>query len=126
MSWELGDNFPTTALYPLSKGLEEQIKYLQRNLSFTGKDLSIGEITFPTSIEQQIALYSDMFDLGGKTISVEERLNEIIERYGELAQTAPADEAHYLRTIVEITSDISFQERIFNVCKNVRKLAGLE
>jgi len=83
---ELGGNgFPDKALYPkvLPKFLE-RIEELRRKLSPDGRVFSMEEFALPFSLEQQVLIYADMVNNGEEgRVSVEERLRELKERYGD-------------------------------------------
>lgn len=106
--------FPEKALYPEVKNFIERIAQLRKALSRSQEPLTIEELSLPFSLEQQIGLYADLTNVGGKRVNVEERMKEVMQRYSDL-------NGDYCNpTVAELTEII--KPRILVVSKTIENL----
>ncbi|MFH1770105.1 MAG: hypothetical protein ABH828_00960 [archaeon] len=80
---ELGGNeYPDKVVYHnIIDNFEDRIEILRRDLSTTGKPLTMEEFALPLSLNQQIALYADLTNVNGEQVPIVERLNDLQARY---------------------------------------------
>jgi hypothetical protein len=82
-----GADFPEACLYEDHiDRVRDRVEYLRKELSTTGKPLSMEELTLPLSLNQQIALFADLTLVDGKIGRMQERLDEITVRYNTKGQ----------------------------------------
>jgi hypothetical protein len=109
--------------YYHTQELEDKINYLRKELS-ENEPLSVTRLTSPDTLEKAICLYSDWSDLGGKKISVEERIGEIDERYRKIASGKKVPEREYYLKVNEYVQQSA--SRIIGICGIVEGLAGIK
>lgn len=90
------------------------VNKLRKDLSTTGKPLSMKEFALPFTLNQQITLYADLVNVGGKIVSAEERMDEVIQRYGN------PNGGYYNPVVADLTKKI--RPRILVVTKTIENL----
>jgi len=95
-----GEGFPHQSPYrPEIVGkFIDRISDLRKRLSSTKKPLSMREFALPLNWMKKIAIFSDFANLSGEKVSIEDRIDECIERYSD-PQGGYYD--HHVATILE-------------------------
>jgi hypothetical protein len=108
--------FPNNADYKDKAGpFVDRLNYLTKALSKTGEPLTREEFALPLTLNQQITLYADLTNVGGKRVPVEQRLFDIKERYGD-----PEQPGYYDLNYVRLTDAIT--PRVLIVCNTIENL----
>ena len=109
-----GSGYPKDALYSSIDAFVDRVETLRRKLTKTSIPLSIEELALPSTLNQGIYLYADLTNVNGKMVSVKERMDEIVQRYGNPS-------GHYYNPgVVEVTERI--RPRIMSVANTIETL----
>jgi len=110
-----GDNFPEGVKYPEHIGnFDERLSTVRKELSKTDTPLTIGEFALPSSLHQKIALYSDLTNVEGDIVAVENRLADVIERYSNPTS------GYFNPVVADLTNVI--RPRLLSVVSEVKDL----
>lgn len=126
---ELGNDFPRTAMYRITKGLIGRVLYLRQELSEDGKPISLAKLTTPDTILRKIGQYSDMVSVGGGLEELRERRSEIKERYerwyNEFTTNGNYEKADYCLKHAKLSSNPNLVKRLESTIEEIERLAGL-
>ncbi len=118
----IGDNFPNNSPYPkyITKDIIKKVATLQKELSQKQRFGQFRELAIPNSLEKLILIYADFSNLEGRELKVQERIDELVERYKKLGKREDEEAAYY-----RVNAKLYGQERagIIALCGIVEQLA---
>lgn len=109
-----GVDYPKGALYPTIDAFVERVENLRRQLTKTSTPLSTEELALPYTLNQGIYLYADLTNVNGEVVSPKERMDEVVQRYGN--PSGP----YYNPVVAQLTEII--RPRIMSVAKTIETL----
>lgn len=101
--------------YPeLIDQFRERLDFLRKELSDTDEPLSMERFALPYSLNQKIALFADLTNLDGKSVSASERMDDAVKRYGN------PDSGFYDPIITKLTPVV--RPRLLTVTNSIEEL----
>ena len=119
------DSLQDSAAYRLPELFEERVSLIRESAG-NGKPISWSKLVYPDTLGREIASYSDLVDIGGGIKSLNERLDELGERYSRWADDAESEgsqeKANYFRHQVGISLSPKFRKRLEGVVTKIENL----
>lgn len=126
LSAEMGRDFPQTAAYKVPAGLVDRFEFLKRELSENEIPITWEKLVFADTIMRKIVQYSDLVNIGGGERELDERLDEIKERYArwadDLEEKGNYEKANYYRHQIGIGESLQYRARLKSTIKEIESL----